>query len=97
MPPNHIGRYNQKSFEFLGAKYGWEIEEIAIEPYTPLDVMKTVMYYQSLKRAQFPAVKETIWRKINRYLSIKYLRLQAIFRYKYLGEAMWVYYRKSIN
>jgi len=95
MPPNHIGRYNKKSFELLGNKYGWEIEEIAIEPYTPLDVMKTVMYYQSLKRVQFPPVKETAWYLIKQYLEIKYIRLQATFRHKQLGEALWVHYRKS--
>ena len=96
MPPNHIGRYNKKSFEFLGVKYGWEIEEIAVEPYTSLDVMKTVMYYQSLKRAQFPPIKETVWYKVDRYLAIKYMRLQAIFMHKHLGEAICVHYRKSI-
>jgi len=96
MPPNHIGRYNKKSFQFLGNKYGWEIEEIAIEPYTSLDVMKTVLYYQSLKRAQSPAVKESAWYRIKQYLEIKYIRLQAIFIHKTLGEALWVHYRKPL-
>lgn len=95
MPPNHIGRYNKKSFEFLGKTYGWDVEEIAIEPYTSLDVMKTVMYYQSLKRAQFPPVKETAWSRIRQYLEIKYMRLQAIFIHEQLGEALWVHYKKA--
>jgi len=95
MPPNHIGRYNKGTFEFLGNKYGWKIEEIAVEPYTPLDVMKTVMYYQSLKRVQFPPVKETTWSGVKQYAKIKYMRLQAIFLHKQLGEALWVHYRKS--
>jgi SAM-dependent methyltransferase len=96
MPPNHIGRYNKKAFEILGEKYGWAIEEITNEPYTPLDVMKTVLYYQSLKRAQFPPVKETAWYRIKQYIEIKFIRLQAIFMHKQLGEALWVHYRKLI-
>ncbi len=95
MPPNHIGRYNKGTFEFLGNKYGWKIEEISVEPYTSLDVMKTVMYYQSLKRAQFPPIKETVWSHIKQYLEIKYLRLKAIFLHKQLGETLWVHFRKS--
>jgi 2-polyprenyl-3-methyl-5-hydroxy-6-metoxy-1,4-benzoquinol methylase len=94
MPPNHIGRYSQKNLEFLGNKYGWTIEEIAIEPYTPLDVMKTVMYYQSLKRAQFPPAEQTTWYLIKQYIEIKYIRLQAIFMHKKLGETLWVHFRK---
>ena len=94
MPPNHIGRFNKKTFEVFGKKYGWKINEIAIEPYTTLDVMKTVMFYQSLKRAQYPPVKETAWYRVKQYLEIKYMRLQAIFMHKQLGEALWVHYRK---
>jgi 2-polyprenyl-3-methyl-5-hydroxy-6-metoxy-1,4-benzoquinol methylase len=95
MPPNHIGRFNKKSFESLGKTFGWDIEEIAVEPFSSLDVMKTVMYYQSLKRAQFPAVKETAWSKVKQYLGIKYLRLQSLLMHKKLGEALWVHYRKA--
>jgi hypothetical protein len=97
MPPNHIGRYNKASFEFLANKYSWEIEEITIEPYSSLDVMKTVMYYRSLRRAQLPAVKETTWYKISQYLEIKYIRLQAIFRHKQLGECLCVHFRKPLQ
>jgi 2-polyprenyl-3-methyl-5-hydroxy-6-metoxy-1,4-benzoquinol methylase len=92
MPPNHIGRFNKKTFALLADKYGLQIDEIAIEPFTSLDVMKTVMFYQSLKRAQFPPVTETAVFRIKRYLSIKYMRLQAIFLHKQLGDALWVHY-----
>ena len=90
MPPNHIGRFNKKTFDFLGKKFGWDIVDIAVESYTPLDVMKTVMYYQSLQRAQQPDIPETISYKIKRYLDIKYLRLKAILMHKRLGETLWV-------
>jgi len=96
MPPNHIGRFNKKSFEFLGNKYGWKTEEIAVEPFTPLDVMKTVMYYQSLKRAQFPMEGETTWSRIRQYVQIKNMRLQSIVKHKQLGDTLWVHYRKVV-
>jgi SAM-dependent methyltransferase len=95
MPPNHIGRYNRGTFEYLGKKYGWKIEEIVSEPHTSLDVMKTVLYYQSLKRAQFPPVNETSRYRISRYIEIKRIRLQAVFMQKRLGETLWVHYRKA--
>ena len=94
MPPNHIGRYNRKVFEFLGKKYGWETDELLTEPFTPLDVVKTVMYYQSLKRAQFQPVKRTAWYRVKRYLEIKWLRLQAEFLHRNLGDTLWVHYIK---
>jgi len=96
MPPNHIGRFSKKSFALLGEKHGLEIDEIAVEPFTSLDVMKTVMFYQSLKRAQFPPVAETAAYRVKRYASIKYMRLQAIFLHKNLGDALWVHYRKPV-
>ena len=94
MPPNHIGRYNDKVFKFLGEKHGWKIEETAIEPYSPLDVMKTVMYFQSLKRAQFPFKHETRWYLIKQYLSIKKMQIQSYFMHKQLGESLWIHYQK---
>jgi len=57
--------------------------------------MKSVMYYQSLKRAQFPDVEETIIYRIKQYLAIKFLRLQSFFLHNQLGEALWVHYKKS--
>lgn len=94
MPPNHIGRYNKKSFEILGQKYGWTIEQSAIEPYSVLEVMKTVMYYRSLKKLQFPVLKESLAQQIKEYFQIKYMQLQAFFKHKELGETRWVYLRK---
>jgi len=94
MPPNHICRYNKKSFEILSEKYGWVIKEIAIEPYTVLEVMKTVMFYRSLKKLQSPASKESLAQRIKEYIQIKYMRVQAIFKHKELGETQWVYLQK---
>lgn len=94
MPPNHIGRYNKKSFEYLGSRYGWKIEEIAVEPFTPMDVMKTVMYYRALKRLQFAPEKTTIWSSIKLYLQIKYIRLHSFLFYKKLGETLWVHFKR---
>ena len=95
MPPNHIGRYNKTSFEYLGNKYGWKIEDIAVQAFTPMDVMKTVMYYRSLKERQLPPVKVTSWYRIKQYLQIKYIRLQSFLMYKKLGETLWVHYVKT--
>jgi len=94
MPPNHISRYNQRSFEILSQKYGWTVEEIAIEPYSVLEVMKTVMYYRSLKKLQFPVLKNTIAHRIKEYFQIKLMQLEAIFRHAELGETRWVHLRK---
>jgi 2-polyprenyl-3-methyl-5-hydroxy-6-metoxy-1,4-benzoquinol methylase len=95
MPPNHIGRFNKSSFEALAGRHGWEIANFATEIYTPLDVMKTVMYYRSLRRAQLPPVKETLWYNIKQYIEIKYIRLQAMFMHKHLGEALWIHLIKK--
>ncbi len=95
LPPNHIGRFNKKTFQLLGDKYGWDIAEIRIEPYTGLDVMKTVMYSQSLRRAHQPPVKGNVWNTVKLHLSIKYMRLQAFFMHNQLGETLWVHYKKQ--
>ncbi|MFD2864285.1 class I SAM-dependent methyltransferase [Mucilaginibacter antarcticus] len=95
MPPNHIGRYSDKTFKFLAGKWGFNITETAIEPYTPLDVMKTVMYYQSLQRRQLPPVANTLWYRVNEYIRIKYLRLQAALWHKKLGETLWLQLTKA--
>jgi 2-polyprenyl-3-methyl-5-hydroxy-6-metoxy-1,4-benzoquinol methylase len=95
MPPNHIGRYNKTSFEYLGNRHGWNIDEIMVETYTPMDVMKTVMYYRSLKERQLPPVKITKWYCVKQYLQIKYIRLQSFLMYKKLGETLWVHYVKQ--
>lgn len=97
MPPNHICRYNKKSFEILSEKYGWTVKEISIEPYTVLEVMKTVMYYRSLKSLQFPALKESVLHRVREYFKIKYMALQAILRHRKLGETRWVHLRKSAS
>ncbi|GGH15371.1 class I SAM-dependent methyltransferase [Mucilaginibacter phyllosphaerae] len=97
LPPNHIGRYNKRSFEILAGKYQWEVAEFAIETYTPLDVMKTVMYSQSLKKAQYPPAIRTLKYRLKEYMNIKRLRLQAQFKHKNLGECIYVHYKKALK
>ena len=96
MPPNHIGRFNDASFRILGKKFDWLVSEIAVEPTTPLDIMRGVMYYRSLKAAQYPAKKNTLLHRIIQYVDIKYLRLQAILKRKNIGETLWVHLQKPI-
>ncbi|MCC8425720.1 bifunctional 2-polyprenyl-6-hydroxyphenol methylase/3-demethylubiquinol 3-O-methyltransferase UbiG [Mucilaginibacter sp. UR6-11] len=97
LPPNHVGRYNKNSFKILGQKYQWDLVDLDFESYSPLDVMKTVMYSRSLKKAQFPPVKRTLWYRVKEYLDIKFLQLQAFSKHKKLGETIWVHYKKPIS
>ncbi|GAB3927640.1 class I SAM-dependent methyltransferase [Mucilaginibacter myungsuensis] len=94
IPPNHLIRFNKHSFKLLGQKYNWQLKELCVQPYTPLDVMKTVMYSQSLKRSQYPPVERRMLYRTREYLQIKKLRLRSFLLHKQLGECTWVHYQK---
>lgn len=90
IPPNHLGRYSPATFERLGKRYGWKVEEIAIEPTTPLGIMRGIMYYQSLARHQ--GITSNL-SGISQYLQIKLIRLKTFLMCKQLGDALWVHYK----
>jgi 2-polyprenyl-3-methyl-5-hydroxy-6-metoxy-1,4-benzoquinol methylase len=92
IPPNHLGRYSPATFELLGKRYGWTIEDIAIEPTTSLTIMRGVMYYQSLARYQGVVSNLS---GINQYLQIKLMRLKTFLMCKQLGDALWVHYKSN--
>lgn len=79
MPPNHIGRWNQKCFETIGKRWGWQIERFEIEQ-TDF-ISKALLFY-----------KYRFWRKAqqsgtfaNQISHIKNLQLNKLMRLIAIG------------
>jgi SAM-dependent methyltransferase len=75
MPPNHIGRWNQKCFEAIGEQNGFRIEGYKVEESSFVPMAKRFIIYRLLRRAQQSGSFE------NKLLMTKgrYLRLMQLF------------------
>jgi hypothetical protein len=112
MPPNHIGRWNLKSFEYVASKFGWQIIDYSIEEPNYEEIQSQFSYYRYLRKIQkkgsFDNFIETYNNKIinNRFFSIKRLlisfyKIQAESKIKNnigsIGSCQWVHLDKTAN
>lgn len=106
MPPNHIGRYNKKTFELIAEKFGWTINDYKVEDSDFELFLNKFTLYKYLRDIQNDNTienflsKNKIIKKISLpfrlyYLKIKFKKL--IFEnYKEVGgSALWVHLMKN--
>jgi SAM-dependent methyltransferase len=104
VPPVHIGRYNRKSFDFAGQKYGLTLVKHLIEPNNYLEnVLKLIFkkykdlnYLNAIKNLK---IKRKILRRFLLFFAITPLiiiNITRIFTFSNnaLGISQWVHFKK---
>lgn len=105
MPPNHIGRWNQSSFELVGSKFGWKLVEHKIEPQNIYETIKQQITYRYLRMSQNSTSLANVIERI-KYKQIRHiLRMSLAICYSFtrfnvlyyavhnedLGDSQWVH------
>lgn len=105
MPPNHIGRYTKKSFEFIAKKFGWKIKNYKIEPANFKPFSEEFSLYRHLREAQKDnsldslIISNKITRKLFTKLRVKYLEIKhkTLINENYQevgGASQWIHLEK---
>ena len=106
MPPNHIGRWNLKSFEEIAKQYNFQIEDYKVEESSFKSMVKQFIIYRFLRKSQISGSFENIISIIrNRYLlrimQTLGLAINSITAIpsitkmnNTLGNSMWVHMKK---
>ncbi len=105
MPPNHIGRYTQKSFAIIADRFGWEIKNYKVEQANSEQFLNLFSEYISLRKSQSDNTLDhlihsnRILKKLFRKQRINYLK--KLHREKILkhceeigGASQWVVMQK---
>ena len=107
MPPNHIGRWNRSSFEAFGRRWGFTLQNHAIEDESMVSIVKTFLTYRFLKESQQAAtlanrirtIKNRSWRRAMQVVGValsSMRALPALSRIRSdLGMSQWVHLVKS--
>jgi hypothetical protein len=66
MPPNHIGRWRQRTFESLAARTGFQVVAIEPRPCSVLERLKGDTYCYYMGHAQRPGTLAH-WARLRRY------------------------------
>ncbi len=74
MPPNHIGRWTQKSFEAIAARHGFELVEYQRERAKRAEVFRQFTDYRFLRQSQLSGS----WANRAQGLKNRYLRVLAM-------------------
>lgn len=110
MPPNHVGRWNLKSFQFVATDYNWEIVDYQIEKSINSKALDQFAHYKFLKNKQRKSSPENILETYqirlfsNRFYSLK----EVIINYYKkknkliienengeLGNAQWIHFKRK--
>lgn len=90
VPPNHIGFWKPQNLADMAQRYGLEVKEMALEPFSILTFMKWDTFFSYTKRAhlgQFPASQLYS----NRRSGIgRYANLLALIAYSPLRLPIWI-------
>ncbi len=109
IPPNHIGRWNLKSFQTIGNSFGWTVTEHLYEPLNIKVFLREQIAYRYLKVCQDPSsiankiecLKNTLLRKLlrNIFAGIYTLpRLKSLYQViskSNQGGSQWVHLTKN--
>jgi SAM-dependent methyltransferase len=104
-PPNHISRWNHRSFIRLGNKYGWQIEQHAIQPMQYQEKLKKFIFnrleHHNLFRKNISGKElASSLQKVGMILasgimSLLYLRSMVSLKDKELGISQWIKMKKA--
>lgn len=94
LPPNHLGRFNKKSFEMISKKYNWEIKYFKIQEETYHQILGGLLYYRSLQKK---IVSDKIPTKIEHfidYITINFIKLKILFNRNKIGDNIFIHLKK---
>jgi 2-polyprenyl-3-methyl-5-hydroxy-6-metoxy-1,4-benzoquinol methylase len=88
LPPNHIGRYNQKSIKELAKRFGWTLTEFEIQEQTSSEILTEMLYNRSLQR-KIENVNFNSFRKILTFIDVNLLKVKIAINRKKIGDNIW--------
>lgn len=88
LPPNHIGRFNQKSVYALAQKYHWQVEAFEIQKQSKEQIFAEMLYFRSVRR-RIENVEFTISKKIITYLETNLLKIKIKQQQQNIGDNIW--------
>jgi 2-polyprenyl-3-methyl-5-hydroxy-6-metoxy-1,4-benzoquinol methylase len=88
LPPNHIGRYNQKSIEKLAQKFGWTLSEFKIQEQTSNEILTEMLYNRSLQR-KIEKVNFNTYKKVLTFIDVNILKVKIALQRKEIGDNIW--------
>lgn len=112
MPPNHIGRWTKKTFQFAADRFGWEIFDYEIEQPNLDETIEQFGLYKYLRNQQIKSSIENMIETYNhrlinnRFYSLKRIMLKLHKRTSKrkiknamndLGNCQWVVFKKRIT
>lgn len=95
LPPNHLGRFNKKSFEMISKKYNWAIEDFKIQEETYQQIFGGLLYYRSLQKK---IVSDKIQTKLDHfidYITINIIKLKIMLNRKKIGDNIFIHLKKA--
>jgi SAM-dependent methyltransferase len=106
MPPNHISRWRERTFEYLASRTGFQVIATEAKPFSMLEALKDDTYCYYMGHAQRPGTLAH-WARLRRYrlggrwLGIGVAALYAFRRIPHWlrrtmpSPALWVHLRKA--
>ena len=94
LPPNHLGRFNKKSFETISKKYNWTIEDFKIQEETYQQIFGGLLYYRSLQKKILSDKEPTKFELLLDYITINIIKLKILFKRKKIGDNIFIHLRK---
>ena len=78
MPPNHVGRWNERCFEEIGRQNGFHIEDYKVEKFSFTPMAKQFIIYRLLRRSQQAGSLENKVFKIKKRYPRKILKMIGV-------------------
>ncbi|MBF2048580.1 MAG: class I SAM-dependent methyltransferase [Elainella sp. C42_A2020_010] len=110
MPPNHIGRWNREGFEKLGERWGWFVENHAIEENTFASKAELFLKYRFWREGQHPGTPANRISRIKNHNLSKLMTIGCIGLYTVsdlpklsrlravdLGFSQWVHLKRKAS
>ena len=93
-PPNHLGRFNRKSFELMSKKYNWVIEDFKIQDQTYQQIFGGLLYYRSLQRKIVSDKEFSKFELLLDYIKINIIKIKIFFKRREIGDNIFVHLKK---
>ena len=106
MPPNHIGRWNKKSFEIVGKQNGFRLNDFKVEEFNFIGMSIQFIHYRMLQKSQKNGSFENRIFQIKNQFLLRLMQLISfiinlciaspilINKRAWKGNSQWVYFTK---
>ena len=109
MPPNHVGRWNKRSFEVMSQQFGWRMEQYDVEEESTGEKIKGHLEYRYYRKRQETgswANRAAVLRDgplrtlsqaflVGLYAPLMIPSLVELLQLKQMGTSQWVYLKKG--